>query len=622
MGNRHDRWREAERLYRAYVDPDEKDAEGKQKYPWAKSVVIPVTYATVQTALSFDMAAFTQRQPVVALDGAGPEDVRAAKVMEQALHYEWRMKRMILELYTWLLDRRRYGVGILWNAWGEDASFRTTREKRRVTLPLFGTEIELGTRVRRERVVTYEGNVAQVVDPYRFWWDHRVGSISRVQDGEFIGRTIRRSWSYMREQSEGDEPLYMNVDHLPRVSGKRGMRPEGGNISDGDSMRDAVVGLDNLADQLGPNSVDFLEKGYVELDEGIFKVVPSDYGLGTGTEPEKFWLTLGNDTVIVRAATFDYDHDQYPAAVMEGSLDAHSSMNPGNPEQLSALQDIMSWLFNSHYENVRKLLNDMLIVDPSIIEYQDLLDPQPGRHVRIRKEYYGELGVLDRGVKQLQVQDVTQGNLRDMQVVLDMIQRTMATPENIQGVTNPRDKTLGEQQMVQGAASGRLSIECRLAWEQGMNPWTNQRIANIQQLMETERWMQVVGEYPRALGVKPDYPFVKVDPDSIQGQFMYQPIDGNVKNSAMMIQSWERTFSAVAADPELRGIFNVVEMFRFLAQLHGISNIDEYVLQKQPIPGIAGGQPNVMQDERVIREVERGNLVPAGGEGGAGAALA
>ena len=55
--------------------------------------------------------------------------------------------------------------------------------------------------------------------------------------------------------------------------------------------------------------------------------------------------------------------------------------------------------------------------------------------------------------------------------------------------------------MAVSAAQGRLRMEAQMGWLQGMVRATHQRISNIQQFMTEERWVQVVGTYPVALGL-------------------------------------------------------------------------------------------------------------------------
>jgi hypothetical protein len=600
---RYPQWRQNEQLYRAWVNPDQKDKEGKKQYPWARSIVVPITYAVMQTMLAFDVSAFTQRRPVVALDGVGPHDVKPAKVMEQYLHWEWQVRRTLLTLYTWLLDRRRYGIGWLWNTWTQDVGFRTVDEPRTLTLPILGTTVTLGSRRRRETVTRFEGNDAVPVDPYSVWSDPRV-PLADFQRGEFIGRTIRRSYSYMQEQAATG--FYANVEAIPRAPLAR-RSPD----SD-DSDRSRIL---NLSDEwaVRGDTVDFQERGYVDLDEGVFKIAPRRYELGPGEQPELWWVTLANDATIVRGDPYAFAHMEYPAAVMEASPDGHAWANPGNVEQLQGLQEHTSWLYNSHAENVRKALNDMLLVNPALIELEDLLSPQPGRLLRLTPLGQRTPGAMEQAAKQFPVTDVTSNHLRDLNVNLDLIQRVTAAPENLQGVIAQKDRTLGEQQMAVANASGRLRVEAQLAWVQGMVPWTYQRVQNLQQLLSDRRWLRVVGDYSRALGISRDQPFLHVGPEEIQGSFTYEVIDGTIRANDGMLNVWKEIFVTVAKDPELRQQLELLEIFRTLAMMGGVTNIDDYVRQQQPIPPIAPGGVQVMPDEQVARQAEAGNLVPAGG---------
>src|SRR4029450_4008882 len=111
----------------------------------------------------------------------------------------------------------------------------------------------------------------------------------------------------------------------------------------------------------------------------------------------------------------------------------HVSSSPGTITHVEALQDYLSWLWNSHAENVGRTLNNQLIVDPPVIETQDLLQPPPGLRARIRREYQGRPGVLDAALKQLPMVDVTRTHGQDMAGAIDIMQGVAAAPENAQG---------------------------------------------------------------------------------------------------------------------------------------------------------------------------------------------
>jgi hypothetical protein len=631
LAEHYPKWRKADRLYRHYVAPDEVDPAGKRLYPYARSIVVPLTFAIVQTQLAWEMAAFTGRVPIVPLSGVSPEDQKPAKVMEQVLNYEWNQERMHLPLYQWLLDRRRYGVGILWVNWVREATRQWVETPRRLDIPLLGLSVDAGTVGAWTDRVKYEGNRLEPIDPFYFYPDPRV-PIGQCQRGEYVGfRTRRHYHELLLLERDGQ---YANVEELPRVA--RRPSPVTGlteGISPGrDGDRGERQRLSDWMLQIGGNAVDFIEHGEVDLDIFVIRIIPKDYDLGRETAPQKYVVVAGNQAVILRAQRYEHQHDELPACVIELTPDRHAYTTPGVVEHLEDLQDALSWMYNSHMENVRRTLNNQFVADPSVVEIADLLQPQPGLIARIRREYQGRPGALDNAIKQLPMTDVTRTHMQDMDLMINLMQRVAAAPENLQGILAAGDRTLGEQQLALSAAAGRLRLEAQLAWIQGMNRVTHQRIANIQQYMQESRWIQIVGTYPRALGIPIDQKFLRVGPDEVQGQFTYELIDAMVRSDEAMLRALREVWLAVAQNPELQQRFDVVELFKPIAMMAGLKNIDEYTRQSpeamgmMPQPGQPAGQlppspatppgapspmPVVRPDEEVMRQVAAGNLVAA-----------
>jgi hypothetical protein len=628
------KWRKSDRLYRHYIDPHETDPAGKRTYPFARSIVVPLTFAIVQTQLAWEMAAFTGRLPIVPLGGVSPEDTKPAKVMEQVLQYEWNQSGSgpaQLSLYQWLLDRRRYGVGVLWVNWVREATRQWVETPRRLDIPLLGLSVDAGTVGAWTDRVKYEGNRLEPIDPFYFYPDPRV-PIGQCQRGEYVGfRTRRHYHELLLMERDGQ---YANVEELPRVA--RRPSPVTGlteGISPGrDGDRGERQRLSDWMLQIGGNAVDFLEHGEVDLDIFVIRIIPKDYDLGRETAPQKYVVVAGNQAVILRAQRYEHQHDELPACVIELTPDRHAYTTPGVVEHLEDLQDALSWMYNSHMENVRRTLNNQFVADPSVVEIADLLQPQPGLIARIRREYQGRPGALDNAIKQLPMTDVTRTHMQDMDLMINLMQRVAAAPENLQGILAAGDRTLGEQQLALSAAAGRLRLEAQLAWIQGMNRVTHQRISNIQQYMQESRWIQIVGTYPRALGIPIDQKFLRVGPDEVQGQFTYELIDAMVRSDEAMLRALREVWLAVAQNPELQQRFDVVELFKPIAMMAGLKNIDEYTRQSpeamgmmpqpgQPTaglppspatpPGAPSPMPVVRPDEEVMRQVAAGNLVAA-----------
>jgi hypothetical protein len=655
LARHHPAWRQADRIYRHYVDPAQVDKDGKQMYPWARDIVVPLTYAIVQTQIAWEMTAFTQRTPVVPLDGVSPEDVKPAKVMEQVLQHEWQTDKMSLALYQWLLDRRRYGVGIVWINYVRDVTRQYVESPITMPVPLLGITLPMGSKKTWEDRVRYEGNRLEPIDPFRFFPDPRV-SLGRCHTGEFVGfRTERHYHDLLLMQKDHQ---YTNVEQIPkgRRAPLRGISDGGSATGMAGSGRDwgggappSGTSMGTWLSTVGPSSIDAQDGGMVDLDVFVIRVVPKDYELSGSTLPQKYVVVLANDAVAVRAMPFEFDHDELPACVMELTPDQHPYSTPGVVEHIEDLQDYLSWLWNSHAQNVRRTLNNQFLVDPSIVEIADLLTPQPGLLARLRREAQGRPGAMESALKQLPVVDVTKSHLSDMDMVINMVQRVAAAPENLQGILSQGQATLGEQQMAVSAAQGRLKMEAQLGWLQGMTRATHQRISNIQQFMSESRWIQILGTYPRALGIAADQKFLRIGPDEVQGQFTYSQPDMIVRQDEKMLMAMREIWMAVAAEPELRQRFDLVKLFEPMANMAGIKNLEDYTREmpaaagQMPVPGMPattmpapnmGGmppgvptpegpttprppserararpRPRVQPDEDVFKQVQAGNLV-------------
>src|SRR5262245_37731853 len=87
---RHSRWRESEELYRAYRVPDEQDTKTRTDTltQGVEKIVVPYSYATMQSILAFFMSILCERMPIIPVRGDGPWDVTPAGYMERVLHYE------------------------------------------------------------------------------------------------------------------------------------------------------------------------------------------------------------------------------------------------------------------------------------------------------------------------------------------------------------------------------------------------------------------------------------------------------------------------------------------------------------------------------------------------------
>jgi hypothetical protein len=114
-------------------------------------------------------------------------------------------------------------------------------------------------------------------------------------------------------------------------------------------------------------------------------LIPSEWELGSSDYPEKWFFKVAADDVIISCHRANHHHGLYPMAVASSEYDGYSMTPISRLEILKGLQGVLDWLFNSHVANVRKAINDVLIVDPYLVNINDLKDPEPGKLVRLRR---------------------------------------------------------------------------------------------------------------------------------------------------------------------------------------------------------------------------------------------
>ena len=600
---RHKRWRETERSYRVFVDPDQimgpvesTSDEAQLLHPYPTSVVIPMTYAIAQTLIAFYVSLFSNQVPYIRVGNRNPESANPAKGQELLISYQLDSVGWPMLLYQWMLDSFRYGVGIVKNSWKIDERMMTVQETQQV--PILGQMFPIT--IPQQRMVThYEGNWSEVVDPFTWRPDPRQ-PIAKFQEGLYCGESMYRSYfSVLRSAKQGmyDEE---NVRMIPRYT----MDGLGSSTSRGtfaQSDRDRIMQVNQFFGEQ-PNTGD---AGMVILDPVIIDIIPREVGIGESNDIERWLVTVANSSVVIRAEEYPYQHQDFYYSILESSPDVHSMLNPGVMEMMEPLAQQISWLYNAHIENTRKVLNDQFIVDPSKIEIDDFLNPGPGRLIRLRPEYQGT-SVQD-AVAQLQVQDVTGRNIETASVLIDLLQRLSAANDQIQGQESDTRKTATEVTMATNMASGRLRTLAKVYATQGIVPLARQYAQNNMSFQNTEQYVRLAGslenEY-RAIG-RAVAGGAMISPEDIQGLFDFPLIDPSQPlDPVRWAQTWMQVSQMAIQNPALAQQVNHIELFKQVTQSMSIADISRFLLPQNV---------QVMPDQMMQQEVQKGNLVGMGG---------
>ena len=587
---KHDQWAKGEESVLAYLPERTVDERrrlqreaGKPQYT---TVVVPYTYGVLMASHTYWTTVFMSRNPILQFTGRHGESQQKIQALEAIIDYQVQVGEMLVPWYIWLYDAGKYGVGILGMYWDEVE----TRVSRIETLEQSILGFNTGRSKKRkitETIKGYMGNKVYNIRPYDFFPDPRV-PFARFQEGEFCAIYNELGWSRVLDlQAKGE---FTNVDRLKKdQSGDTGGRDQGSSVLE--LPESGNFGWSDFSNRKAQDVVKVYEH-YQDL-------IPSQWGLGKSDRSEKWVFTVTTDwKYVLSARPLGYYHNRFPLMVIEYEPEGYALVNRGIPEVIKPIQNTLDWLLNSHFYNVRKALNDQFIVDPSRVMMKDVLDPLPGGIIRLKAEAYGT--DVRGAIEQLQVTDVTQAHLRDMNVMFEIGQRALGVNDQIMGMIQKGGrKTATEIRTSSSFGINRLKTTAEYFSAMGWSPMGSMLVQNTQQLYDAEMQFKLVGDLMQEAGPG----FVQVTPDEIGGMYNFVPVDGTLPvDRFAQANMWRELFVAMRNMPEIAQQYETGRIFAWVAQLAGLKNISQFKLQT-----------NVLPDEEVQREAQKGNLVPISG---------
>lgn len=600
MAQFYPRWRENEMRLQAFVTlPDYESSvqsmvDNKQ-WRAPDQIVVPYAWSTQQTIVTYLLQTFAGRKPIVQVGAYKGEQVMAARNMEMLLQFNADYIRHLLLLYKYFNDGETYGVAIFRNIWRQE-----TRKKSFIQQPspdMAYMMNMMGQRPQPTRgsqdVVCFEGNSVAVINPFLFFPDPRVPMHEVAERGEFcFWRSFEGRHHLLREQMAGRLKWVEYADSVPR----------------GNSFgNDSVAGIRALGDSLTGGSMFNTPSGVtnnMQIDQGTIEIIPAELGLGTSRTPEKWIFTILNQSQIVQAEPLNLNHGKHPVNVTEPNYFGNAFGSLATTDLLAPHQDLMSWLVNSHMFNVRATLNNLLIVDPSKVEIDDLLDPQPGGIIRLKSTPFGAFKP-DEAIKQLQMFDVTRSHLQDFQLMGRMGADMTGATDNIRGMQEAggRKSATEVRTAIEGGAS-RLAFKARIYSAMGITPQGEQWASNYQQFLTQEFEARITGQDGQTHSVR-------LNPETIDGDFYFPIHDGTLPlDTVTMMDVWKEIWLAIVQDPsgQLRQQYDGNAIFRYMAELGGAQNLAQFQL------GGAGptgqGQVVAAPGQTVGAQAQAGNLVP------------
>jgi hypothetical protein len=345
----------------------------------------------------------------------------------------------------------------------------------------------------------------------------------------------------------------------------------------------------------------------VDVITVMVNLIPKEWELGTSEYPEKWVFEIAADAVIIRAERLNLAHGKYPVVVIAPESDGFTSTPLGRLEVTYGMQHILDFLFNSHIRNVRKAVNDMLVVDPYLINIKDLQDPKAGKLIRMRRPGWGK-GVKD-AVMQLGISDITRQNIADAEWISTLMQKVSGTDDALMGVMRkggPERLTQGEYQGTNRGAMGRMNRLAQIISMQGMQDLAEMIASQTIQLMTEPIYARVTGEWAERIksdfGVEATGKRVKLDLKSLSVDFDVVPHDGTQVGgnfSEALLQFYQMTLQSEQLSAEV----DTFRLFSHLMMGMGVKNVSDFKRQKPQ-------QVSMMPDEAVKQQVAAGNMRP------------
>jgi len=593
ISKRFSSWREVDKTLTVYIPlKDEEEKLKKKDSSKPVSIVFPYTYSMLEALLTYLSMAFFQ-DPIFQYEGVEDDDTVGAMLMELIIRLHCIKTKVPLNIHTSLRDSLAYGIGIAIPGW-------TTRYGRRPIQTPVVTQSDFGEHTTREVQMVdsmiFEGNDLSNIDPYMWLPDPSVSSVD-IQKGEFVGWIDRDNYmNLLGEENQAHSNLF-NVRYLKLKKNKRST------LSLDQSDRQTRYGGSSELNRSMTNTVNPVDviKMYVNL-------IPKEWKLGSSEYPEKWYFELAADDVIIACERANHNHGMYPVSVASPEFDGYSITPISRMEILYGLQHTLDFLFNSHIANVRKAINDMLIVDPYLVNISDLEDPRPGKLIRLRRPAWGR-GV-DKVVQQLAVQDITRANIADSAYITQWMDRVSGADQSMQGALRqggPERLTRSEFQGTRGSAISRLQRIAMLIGMQYMQDIGTMFAVHTQQYMSQSTYVRVVGRYADQLKAIFNKDRIPVTPYDLAVNYDLFIRDGSIPGGNFS-EAWLEMFKVIGSTPELMERLDIVRIFMYIAQQLGAKNVEDF---KRNVGQVQG---KVMPDEQVNREVEKGNLIPVGAQ--------
>lgn len=577
MSKNYDRWDKNNDVYCGLRAPDEEDVDARD-HNEPEKMVVPMTFAQIQTFVAFIFLLFYQNRRFFELIGTGSEDKGdESSDGEKLLEADMRSNYGSQQVYQFLTNVGRFSIGIF-KSW-----YETENQFAPTTIP--GATAQLGdVEVSNEDVETeqeylkYQGNRFNNVSPYNFFPDTRF-PLSEWHKGAFVA-----------DETEWHINALKKYEASGKVAGTEFIEPMTKQSYEKHRNHTRLSAFHNYT--ISESRAKTKDDQVVCVTECQLELIPKDYGFGNTKRLVRYVIQVANDDRIIRAEPIGYMHDKYTYDVGLISPDMHQHIGQSIADSIDPIQEVISFLINARLMANKKGLENNMIVDPGMIDMASLESRSPWI---LTKKGAPKLGV-DRFAKQLQFNDYTSGNFNDAEMLMKVMQVVTGVNENAMGQFHGGRRSATEARAVNSGSAARMKVTAKLLWDCAFTPLGQKMLCNHRQGITYPGWQRIIGDDTEERFQQ----FKPTDPSGLIGKVDHFVHDATLQSEkGFMAQSLQELVSAMMATPEVASLLNidVGELIKETLRLRGIENIDRF--ERQPQPQIQDGQ-NPMGPNQII----------------------
>lgn len=564
----YDKWDLCQDVYKGERSPDKADYRARERKEPEK-MVVPMSFAQVQTFIAFCFHLYQQRNDFFELQGTGAEDAKAARIAEALLKRDLDYNKFTVLLYQFLLNIGRYGVGIIKHSWFTDTKKQYVKQETQPTASLFGTALPPRIEMVMQDVVKFMGNKLIGISPYRFFPDPRL-PMTQFQDGEFCASETDVTRIWLRKLQKNG--LVSGVEYIKDFNETDWSRRQDTKMRSQVHLREGK------------------QEGGIILTEHQRLIIPNEYKMPDGSAmgeedyPVPYVVLIGNENRVLKCEPMNYPHEHFTFSVAQLSPDEQSQLNDGVSGLINELQSTVTWLFNSRISSVRKTMNNQLVVDPEGVEMNDLAE----RKSIIRLKKGSARSGVDRWIKALDIKDVTAGHIEDAQTIAQLMQVVTGVNENALGQYSKGRRSAAQTEAVNSGAASRLKMYAMLIWTQGLQPLGEDMLANLRYGLDAKQMVKVMGEQlmqpqsPYQPGPMDAQRFLGVDKSDLCGNYDFVMLDGTAPTEkSYLAQQLQEVLGALLGNPQAAAILGLdaKNIMSEIAYLNGIRNPERFFLQ-------------------------------------------